>query len=513
MRRASLLTFVEVAVVAAWIVLAGISLTRSTDDSGTLIPIDVDALVTGTMSEEWMGIYVEDQKVGYAFTGTARTVEGGKLIQSRSAYRMMLFGELREIVQAGVAVVDGEGRLQRFDVLVQSAAANLAARGEVRGDTLMLEVLQAGEASTIEIDIDEPPQIGLTLADHLARASENDLKEGQVFEVPYFSPTMLAKSNMTVRVIGTEILPDGNEAFWVERDFEGIVSRTLINRGGDTLREEMSGGGLPIWSVRETREQAVKMPDDQEPVDFIALSAVPLKGYLKNPRERMSLSLAVTGVGLDRIFSQPPLQTLTDDRVIISVPMKAELPSPEVADSSPAMAEFLVATPFMPVDHRDIQAQSAKTLGGIGDRKEAVQALVDWTYKYLEKTPVVGVPNALEVLQVGKGDCNEHTSLFVALARAGGIPARIAAGLVYSDRVSNTGAFYYHAWPEVWFGEETGWVPVDPTFGQFPADATHVKIVEGDLARQIELMGVMGRIGFELIKDETPEGSAGSQPE
>jgi len=501
MRRASLLTFVEVAAVAAWIVLAGISLMGSEEDTGTLIPIDVDALVTGAVAEEWMGIYVEDQKVGYAFTGTAGTVDGGKLIQSRSAYRMMLFGELREIVQAGVAVVDSEGRLERFDVLIQSAAADLAARGEVRGDELILEVLQAGEASEIVIDIDEPPQIGLTLADHLVRASENDLSEGQSYEIPYFSPTMLAQSTMTVRVVGTEILPDGNEAFWVERDFEGIVSRTLINRGGATLREEMSGGGLPIWSVRETREEAVKLPDDKEPVDFIALSAVSLKGYLRNPREIMSLELAVTGVGLDRIWHEPPLQTVSEDRITISVPLKAELPSPEVAESSPALAEFLVSTPFMPVTHRDIQEQSQKILGGVDDRKEAVQELVDWTYKYLEKTPVVGVPNALEVLQIGKGDCNEHTSLFVALARAGGIPARIAAGLVYSDRVTDTGAFYYHAWPEVWFGEESGWVPVDPTFGQFPADATHVKVVEGDLARQIELMGVMGRIGFELIKD------------
>ncbi|MBK9646094.1 MAG: hypothetical protein IPO67_13240 [Deltaproteobacteria bacterium] len=43
-------------------------------------------------------------------------------------------------------------------------------------------------------------------------------------------------------------------------------------------------------------------------------------------------------------------------------------------------------------------------------------------------------------------------------------------------------------------------MPVDPTFGQFPADATHVKLVEGDLDRQIEIMGVMGRLGFRLIE-------------
>ena len=45
----------------------------------------------------------------------------------------------------------------------EGAAADLAARGEVRDSQLVLEVLQAGESSELLIDIDGPPQIGLTL--------------------------------------------------------------------------------------------------------------------------------------------------------------------------------------------------------------------------------------------------------------------------------------------------------------------------------------------------------------
>jgi transglutaminase-like putative cysteine protease len=86
------------------------------------------------------------------------------------------------------------------------------------------------------------------------------------------------------------------------------------------------------------------------------------------------------------------------------------------------------------------------------------------------------------------------------------IPARIAAGVVYSDRVPGTaglGAFYYHAWPEVRMAPDQPWIPVDPTFGQFPADATHVKLVEGDLDRQIEIMAYMGRLGFKVLSSST----------
>ena len=45
-----------------------------------------------------------------------------------------------------------------------------------------------------------------------------------------------------------------------------------------------------------------------------------------------------------------------------------------------------------------------------------------------------------------------------------------------------------------------GWVPVDPTFGQFPADATHLKIVNGDLDKQFEIMGLIGKVS--LVVDE-----------
>ena len=122
----------------------------------------------------------------------------------------------------------------------------------------------------------------------------------------------------------------------------------------------------------------------------------------------------------------------------------------------------------------------------------------------MEKTPVIGVPNGLTALQQAQGDCNEHTALFVSLARAVNIPARIAAGIVFSDRTGPLKQFYYHAWPEVLVYNQEGqpiWIPVDPTFGQVPADATHIKLVEGGLDRQVEIMAYLGQIKLEMVSD------------
>jgi hypothetical protein len=62
--------------------------------------------------------------------------------------------------------------------------------------------------------------------------------------------------------------------------------------------------------------------------------------------------------------------------------------------------------------------------------------------------------------------------------------------MYYEDR------FYYHAWNEIYIGE---WVAVDSTYGQLPADATHIKLIEGDMAKSGEILKVVGKINIEII--------------
>ena len=74
------------------------------------------------------------------------------------------------------------------------------------------------------------------------------------------------------------------------------------------------------------------------------------------------------------------------------------------------------------------------------------------------------------VLQNKKGVCSEFTSLFVALCRSLGIPARYVSGVVYSNIEDK---FREHAWAEIYDGYQ--WIPFDPTFGQYGwVDSTHV---------------------------------------
>ena len=138
-----------------------------------------------------------------------------------------------------------------------------------------------------------------------------------------------------------------------------------------------------------------------------------------------------------------------------------------------------------------IRAQAIRIIRRERDPRRAAELLNTWVHDSIRPRVTFGVPSAIQVLRDRTGDCNEHTQLFVALARAVGIPARVTAGLAYVD-----GKFYYHAWPEILLND---WVAVDPTFGQFPADAAHLRFVVGGLTRQTELLRLMGKLKIDVL--------------
>ena len=65
--------------------------------------------------------------------------------------------------------------------------------------------------------------------------------------------------------------------------------------------------------------------------------------------------------------------------------------------------------------------------------------------------------------------CMEFTDLFIALARAAGIPAREINGYAYTENPElqplSLVADVLHAWPEYYDKDRGVWIPVDPTWG------------------------------------------------
>jgi hypothetical protein len=493
--RLPLLVTVEVVAVAAWLALAG-ALVWKGSDRYTIVPIDPKALILGTSQERWMGIFFEDQQVGFAMNRSTPVSSGGMLYEGRSQFRVATFGKVQEVTTAGTALVDENSTLQRFDFLMIADKIRLVARGEVHETELVMEVNQAGETSMLRFPMDSPPHVGMSIEGVIR---QQELFVGLKLEVPYFDPLTLADGRMVLEVVAVEVLENGEEAYWIESRFSEIRTRSLVTPAGETLRQE---GALGLSMVRMTEEEAQRISGGA-PVDLIAASAVPVDGHIPTPRFTRRLVVTVSGVSGDKVRDERPLQVVDGQRVEIDIPLIQELPHLPIRDpkdtGEEAISEYLAASHTLPVGHPEIRERAKSVVGDAPSRLHAVDRLIEHVYTYVAKEPSIGVPNGLEVLRNARGDCNEHTALFVSLARSVGIPTRIAAGVVYSNRVGPKGAFYYHAWPEVQLGGPTDWVPVDPTFGQLPADATHIKFVEGDLARQVEILGLIGRLRLTVV--------------
>ncbi len=123
--------------------------------------------------------------------------------------------------------------------------------------------------------------------------------------------------------------------------------------------------------------------------------------------------------------------------------------------TDPAFAVDLESTALMPCDHVDVVAATKREVGDARDARTAAERIAAFVYRLRKQSPDVGEATAIEILASMRGDCSEHATLFVAMCRAAGVPARKCSGYVCVGE--QWGA---HAWAEIWVG---AWMGVDPT--------------------------------------------------
>jgi hypothetical protein len=234
-----------------------------------------------------------------------------------------------------------------------------------------------------------------------------------------------------------------------------------------------------------------------------------MKTPIAKPRDVRLMRIRLGGADVSSLDLDGGAQRLRGNVLELRDP-QALTPGPADPDTS----RYLAAEAFLESDAPEIVAEARKAVIGVTGTRARAEKLTRYVNALLDKKPTVSLPSAREVLRTKVGDCNEHTALYVAMARALEIPARIAVGLVYIH-----GAFYYHAWPEVYLeeglraegSEQTKgsgleakgmWLPVDPTLNQFPADATHLRLARGGLDKQAVILPLMGRLTMDVVDVE-----------
>ena len=134
-----------------------------------------------------------------------------------------------------------------------------------------------------------------------------------------------------------------------------------------------------------------------------------------------------------------------------------------------------------PTENIDLNENIIKTASDIAEGEDDLYVithkLAEWVSKNIEYNLKYGSSNekASWVLKNKIGTCDEFSSLFIALCRALGIPARYVSGVAYSN-IPELEGFGNHAWAEVYF-PDYGWIPFDPTYEEFGfINPSHVKL-------------------------------------
>ena len=437
--------------------------------------------------EEWWGVFYRGEKIGFASQVIMPKTNGYKL-HDRSTMNLNMLGTVQPTMTELEMEANDDWILERFAFELRSKEIRFSARGQMNGTKLQLTLDSGGHQSNRELSLRQAPYLLAALKPYVVT---QQLETGKKFLFPTFDPSTLSEQVTTVVIEGREQLriADRTEpAIRLRQSFRGISVLSWVDGQGRTLKEE-SPAGLSI--VRQEMSTAKSLSARALSLDLIAQTAVPVATKLPDSQTQRALRLKLGGVNFASFRLNGGRQKLIQDQLEIHREDLNDLSLAKIPVRDTRLASYLQPTPFVQTDHPKIQALAAQILNGERDGYRAAIKIKDWVYREIAKPPTVSIPNALEVLQTRSGDCNEHTVLFNALARATGIPAKTVVGVVYLR-----GAFYYHAWSEVWLGD---WVSLDSVLNQFPADVTHVKFLEGDIDRQIEILQLIGNLRIEVL--------------
>jgi len=482
-------------VVLAWLGQMGL-LYRSIQASTTNLASDLSRYGS---SAQWRGVYSRGDKIGFMVGQTVPTADGYD-IQEDGRIQMTLLGATSAARLHTAVQVDKAFEVRSFQFSMDPGTGPIEIGGTVDGRRLQLTVKTPSGTRTETRELPERPALSLNLSRRLAAEG---LAPGKHIETTVFDPATLRNETMVIDVQAREVVRAANRpvpAFKVLTRYAGITSTSWVTDTGEVVREESP---LGLIVVKETPESAtaLSVPGDVQADMLEAAAVVPSPPRrIDDPSAVEKLVVRLDGVDLSGPEVQGAGQTVSGNVVEVrdTETLKAE-------EAAPDLSAWLRPELFLESDAPEIVAEAKKAAAGATAPRLIAERLTRYVNALLEKKPTVSLPSALEVLRTRVGDCNEHTALYVAMARALGLPARIAVGLVYVR-----GGFYYHAWPEVYVQEGRGrgrWLPVDPTLNQFPADATHIRLARGGLDRQVAILPAIGHAKMRVLEVNVKAGS------
>jgi hypothetical protein len=442
-------------------------------------------------SEEWFGIYLKGKRVGYSFSRIIPS-DSGFAIEEINEYTLRMMGEQRTLSAHLYAHTDSSYLLTDFTVELKTTGHVTKVEGIIKGLSLTLTSYSQGVSTSQTIPLTEK----LYLPDVVEEIiKKRKLRQGDELTFTCFDPATQFMATMTAKVIGREkVEVTGKQitGLRIETSFSGL--KTILWYDDDyKLIKKFAPDLMGLEMIPLSRKNALATIESTETFDLLSFAAVNVTGVMSYPQKLSHLQLELSNISPENL-------DLSDDyqKVNQKIPLILEFILPNLREltsyvvPSYEQKRYLESSIYIQSDNSEIKAVADSIAGKETDAIQIIAKLVSGVFYMLKKNPTASLPSAIDVLKTREGDCNEHSILFTALARAKGIPTKIYAGLVTFDGH----AYYYHAWCAVWFGK---WVPVDPTFNQFPADLGHLKLIEGEISEWPRVYKVVSKLKIKVL--------------
>lgn len=436
-------------------------------------------------TERWSVVSVAGTPAGYAHT-TVRTADDGSIVTETEMLLSIRRGTTTITVTMGSTVAESaEGQIlsaRAMQKLGPAATTTEFLFGEDR-----VRVVTAQGNQRLESTADVPAGDWLTpgAAERFIQAA---IDRGET-EIRFRSFDPLAGLN-PVGIIMTEPTKDtvevNGERFEATRwtigntTLPGVNSTEWVDADGETLVSETTLGGLGMRMTRATRDEALAAANATPPELMVATFVRPSEP-IRNPRLVTEATYILRGIDASSV---PTLSTQRVEPVDGGVRLTVSTNAAELGTSTDA---DLASSVMINAEDEAVQRLAEQATNGVpGGSFEQAEAARRFVARLIrDKNLTTAFGSASEVARSRSGDCTEHAVLLAAILRSNGIPARVAAGLIYADRFAGAREIFgYHMWTRalVEIDGSPQWVDFDATLPpSVRTDATHITLSETDL--------------------------------
>ena len=445
------------------------------------------------VSERWFGIYVDTDRVGF-YRQIITELSDGYRMEGYGSVRMKVMGFEKDAYMRETYLVSKGLSLRSFEVEQTVNGSSSRVSGKIADGAIRLKREAGGKTTDKQLKFRGEVFPGPALNIYpLMR----DASPGKSYKLLVFDPEEIKIKEVKISVLGEETTPEGLTAIKLRNNLYPFVNNDIwVDSQGNTLLESVRDGlvvtkhenpmmlGAFIGNLALAKKDLI--------YDF---SLVRVEPSIKDSKKMTGLAVEISNWNDSLPLLQDGGQQAEKSgagSVIIKTGSAVQA-APESKTAKPADV-YLKPAEKIESDAPEIVAQAKKVTETVKSQEEQAKALASWTANWLKDTIEDG-GSAVESYKSRSGNCQTHSRLYTALARAVGIPTRFVSGLVYMDGKG----FLYHSWAESFIGDK--WISVDPTYDQLPSDPTHLKLLEGHLPENMApIITIIGRIKINVLE-------------